>query len=103
MNKELYLYTTNTPVVYIIVSSLSDSSVDCGCGRCNQSVKQFALVYKHYFTHCMLSDGQDMAEQKRLKEDTSREKNWKRWGPYLSERQWGTVREDYSPDGAWFV
>ena len=31
-----------------------------------------------------------------------REKNWKRWGPYLSERQWGTVREDYSEDGsAW--
>ncbi len=28
-----------------------------------------------------------------------REKNWKRWGPYLAERQWGTVREDYSPDG----
>src|SRR6201987_4670197 len=28
--------------------------------------------------------------------------HWKRWGPYLSERQWGTVREDYSPDGtAW--
>jgi hypothetical protein len=28
--------------------------------------------------------------------------NWKRWGPYLSERQWGTVREDYSQDGsAW--
>lgn len=26
--------------------------------------------------------------------------NWKKWGPYLSERQWGTVREDYSPDGA---
>src|SRR5262249_40570781 len=28
-----------------------------------------------------------------------REKNWKRWGPYLAERQWGTVREDYSADG----
>ena len=29
-------------------------------------------------------------------------KNWKKWGPYLSERQWGTVREDYSRDGnAW--
>jgi hypothetical protein len=28
--------------------------------------------------------------------------DWPRWGPYLSERQWGTVREDYSPDGgAW--
>jgi hypothetical protein len=39
---------------------------------------------------------------RRLAEDLSREKNWKRWGPYLSERQWSTVREDYSPHGtAW--
>lgn len=37
----------------------------------------------------------------RLKEDSNRENNWKRWGPYLSERQWGTVREDYSQDGDW--
>src|SRR5215207_406315 len=38
----------------------------------------------------------------RLAEDARREKNWKRWGPYLSERQWGTVREDYSAGGdAW--
>jgi len=36
------------------------------------------------------------AESLRLAEDASRAKNWKRWGPYLSERQWGTVREDYS-------
>ena len=35
----------------------------------------------------------------RLAQDASREKHWKRWGPYLSERQWATVREDYSPDG----
>jgi hypothetical protein len=42
------------------------------------------------------------AETLRLAEDSRREKNWKRWGPYLSERQWGTVREDYSVDGdAW--
>ncbi|MBX3386525.1 MAG: glucosidase [Phycisphaeraceae bacterium] len=40
------------------------------------------------------------AEQTRLLEDTQRRANWKRWGPYLSERQWGTVREDYSPDGS---
>ena len=41
-------------------------------------------------------------EQIRLDEDSRREKNWKRWGPYLSERQWGTVREDYSANGdAW--
>ncbi len=39
------------------------------------------------------------AERVRLEEDERREKNWKRWGPYLSERQWGTVREDYSAWG----
>ena len=39
------------------------------------------------------------AERTRLEEDARREKNWKRWGPYLSERQWGTVREDYSAGG----
>ncbi len=39
------------------------------------------------------------AEQRRLEEDAQRKANWKRWGPYLSERQWGTVREDYSADG----
>ncbi len=42
------------------------------------------------------------AEERRLAESNSREKHWKRWGPYLSERAWGTVREDFSPDGsAW--
>lgn len=42
------------------------------------------------------------AEHQRLSEDADRSHNWKRWGPYLSERQWGTVREDYSEDGnAW--
>jgi hypothetical protein len=39
------------------------------------------------------------AETARLQEDASRQQNWKRWGPYLSERQWGTVREDYSAEG----
>ncbi|MCA9470917.1 MAG: glucosidase [Nitrospirales bacterium] len=42
------------------------------------------------------------AEHRRLDESNRRMKHWKRWGPYLSERQWGTVREDYSADGsAW--
>ncbi len=42
------------------------------------------------------------AEQQRLDEDARRQEHWKRWGPYLSERAWGTVREDYSPHGtAW--
>ncbi|RPJ62507.1 MAG: glucosidase [Acidobacteria bacterium] len=39
------------------------------------------------------------AEHERLAADAKRTANWKRWGPYLSERQWATVREDYSPDG----
>jgi len=38
-------------------------------------------------------------EYQRLLADSKRKANWKRWGPYLAERQWGTVREDYSPDG----
>ena len=42
------------------------------------------------------------AEEKRLEESRDRKSHWKRWGPYLSERQWGTVREDYSEHGtAW--
>ncbi len=42
------------------------------------------------------------AEEVRLQDSASRKAYWKRWGPYLSERQWGTVREDYSPGGtAW--
>jgi len=42
------------------------------------------------------------AENQRLEETRKRKKHWKRWGPYLSERAWGTVREDYSSYGtAW--
>ena len=44
----------------------------------------------------------EVTEQKRLNEARERGIPWKKWGPYLSERQWGTVREDYSKDGnAW--
>ena len=43
-----------------------------------------------------------MGERQRLLEAEARSVHWRRWGPYLSERQWGTIREDYSPDGtAW--
>jgi hypothetical protein len=42
------------------------------------------------------------AEQRRLEEARVKDVPWRRWGPYLSERQWGTVREDYSENGdAW--
>ena len=46
------------------------------------------------------------AEANRLKQDKQRKAgrvDWKRWGPYLSERQWATVREDYSSDGSWYA
>ena len=45
---------------------------------------------------------QSTVEQNRLNENYSGQKKWMKWGPYLSERQWGTVREDYSEHGeAW--
>jgi len=43
-----------------------------------------------------------LSEELRLRQSYERSANWHRWGPYLSERQWGTVREDYSENGdAW--
>ncbi len=46
--------------------------------------------------------GSQTVEDQRLLQSASREANWQRWGTYLPERQWGTVREDYSADGnAW--
>ena len=42
------------------------------------------------------------AERQRIEDASRRDRHWRRWGPYLSERQWGTVREDYSSNGtAW--
>ena len=50
----------------------------------------------------MFTDTKITAEENRLQESRSRTKHWKRWGPYVSERAWGTVREDYSSNGnAW--
>ncbi|KIY50404.1 hypothetical protein FISHEDRAFT_39502 [Fistulina hepatica ATCC 64428] len=50
----------------------------------------------------VLGDDYRGAERYRLVQDGQRERHWKRWGPYLSDRQWATVREDYSHDGdAW--
>ncbi len=43
---------------------------------------------------------QRTAESARLEQHHKEQANWRRWGPYLAERQWGTVREDYSRDGA---
>jgi hypothetical protein len=49
-----------------------------------------------------MSNLNETAEQKRLIEARDQKVPWKKWGPYLSERQWGTVREDYSDNGdAW--
>jgi hypothetical protein len=46
-----------------------------------------------------VSDDVGTAEARRLREDQLRIRDWKRFGPYLAERQWGTVREDYSENG----
>jgi hypothetical protein len=52
--------------------------------------------------HKTHTSGEQDAERTRLTEAREQRAPWKKWGPYLSERQWGTVREDYSQDGnAW--
>ncbi len=50
-----------------------------------------------------MADAEALRDSAEERERPAREREgWKRWGPYLSERQWGTVREDYSADGdAW--
>ncbi|MGA7213154.1 MAG: hypothetical protein WBX20_03015 [Terrimicrobiaceae bacterium] len=49
-----------------------------------------------------MTNRNDLAEFKRLADAREKQEPWRKWGPYLSERQWGTVREDYSEDGnAW--
>src|SRR6059036_3826112 len=49
-----------------------------------------------------MAAGHTNPEQQRLEESLHGRQLWRRWGPYLSERQWGTVREDYSSGGtAW--
>ncbi|MFD0289394.1 MGH1-like glycoside hydrolase domain-containing protein [Streptomyces lutosisoli] len=49
-----------------------------------------------------MDESTESAERRRLADADGSGVPWRRWGPYLSERQWGTVREDYSPDGnAW--
>jgi hypothetical protein len=73
------------------------------------NLNNYKMTIKHSkFQYSPLGDGGMNAEQKRLNASNSspfgggREGAWKKWGPYLSERQWGTVREDYSEHGeAW--
>src|ERR1043165_9465628 len=55
-----------------------------------------------WYSHAKRPMADLTTEEKRLDDDRARQANRKRWGPYLSERQWGTVREDYSVHGdAW--
>lgn len=78
------------------------SSGVAAAGRAVQKVKSQARgMFKRAQT--IVGIRSMTAEADRLKEDKKREKNWKRWGPYVSERQWATVREDYSVDGSWYV
>jgi hypothetical protein len=69
----------------------------------NFNIKKFRAVRMYSSDDYSSDDSGDHPktgpEGVRLHEDRIRKKNWKRWGPYLSERQWSTVREDYSPNG----
>ena len=81
---------------------MSRSSGVAAAGPAVQKVHTRGTEFKRA-PHTVVGIRSMTAEADRLKEDKSRDKNWKRWGPYLSERQWATVREDYSADGSWYV
>jgi hypothetical protein len=79
---------------------------DSRVGPCTLPVNALAnRITFHYHndnTHTNTNGVPMIAEKKRLDEAKRGSLSWKKWGPYLTERQWGTVREDYSPDGtAW--
>jgi hypothetical protein len=59
------------------------------------------LHYPHKELHKSQAEISSMTREReqRLEQSRQRTAHWKRWGPYLGERQWGTVREDYSPEG----
>src|ERR1044071_3469656 len=64
--------------------------------------KQFAAILITIMATTSDKRQKPTAEELRLEESRQRTTHWKRWGPYLSERAWGTVREDYSAYGsAW--
>jgi hypothetical protein len=65
----------------------------------SNSIRQHPAVVMPAIRNWLMSTSN---EHKRLQDHRERGTNWKKWGPYLSERSWGTVREDYSADGsAW--
>jgi len=77
----------------------SDLRVDPSSTRQTQTETQ---TYRQRLLHKLGSAKYTSVEEYRLDQDRERSRHWKRWGPYLSERQWATVREDYSSTGdAW--
>ena len=80
-------------VIFIVCPAASTGSMQSIC------VHACPKIFERYSA---AMESTSTAEHQRLAEDLERTRNWKRWGPYLSERQWGTVREDYSDNGdAW--
>ncbi|KAI0030763.1 Six-hairpin glycosidase-like protein [Vararia minispora EC-137] len=83
-------------------SKLSRPADETVTGNTNgEQTEREARPYRERLQAKLGADYQGV-ERYRLDQDTRRERHWKRWGPYLSDRQWATVREDYSENGdAW--
>jgi hypothetical protein len=76
-------------------------SLACASGLCSRGSGSAARVFS-FKQVLSMNDANQPIEQQRLEAADRGEAPWRLWGPYLSERQWGTVREDYSPGGdAW--
>ena len=84
-------------------STTSSSAADTSPSTAKKTTR--TLGARGAFTRAKTVVGLDVssAESSRMKQDKDRVANWKRWGPYLSERQWSTVREDYSAWGNWYA
>src|SRR5436190_8106737 len=64
--------------------------------------RRWKRPWRRHMAEVRRKDRPKSAERDRLRDSGAWDAPWRRWGPYLSERQWGTVREDYSADGdAW--
>ncbi len=79
------------------------SAVDCdNAGARALHFRMRNPMTGHFEKRLIREDAMKTTEHTRLDEARERTVDWKKWGPYLSERQWGTVREDYSENGdAW--
>ncbi len=112
--KKLRSASETNPALYLQLANFARSAIQ-STGSCSAPRRRFSWnggFENHKLTQAKTAEATQPKKERhrmihdpetaRLEEARIAKTPWKKWGPYLSERQWGTVREDYSPDGnAW--